>query len=144
MKNLILSALIICCSVLAVSAQTANSTPEAVLKNFYSWYIQSIAKNNEPLTKQPTKLKQFITLRLYNEIKKIYDRGELDADYFISAQDYDESWAKNVKVSNVKTAKTKATANVLLDGKEDFDQKLKITLSLEKGMIWKIDKIEMQ
>ena len=144
MRTLVLSIILVLTCCFAASAQSASATPEATIKSFYSWYIQSITKNNEPLTKQPTKLKQFITLRLYNEIKRIYDKGELDADYFISAQDYDEKWGKNIKVSNLKTAKTKATANVLLDGEGDFDSKLKITLVLEKGSIWKIDKIEGQ
>lgn len=124
-------------------AQTANSTPEATIKNFYGWYVREIAKNKFPLTEQPAKMKQFITLRCYNENKRAYDKNEFDADYFISAQDFDESWATNVKISNVKIVGNKATANVILDGKDGFDSKLKLKLVKEKA-VWKIDVIEAQ
>lgn len=125
---------------LAIAAQ---STPETTIKNFYSWYVREISKNKFPLAEQPTKMKQFITARCYNENKKAYDNNEFDADYFISAQDFDERWATNVKMSNVKINGNKATANVVLDGKSSFDSKLKLKLIKEKS-IWKIDVIESQ
>lgn len=125
---------------LAIAAQ---STPETTIKNFYSWYVREISKNKFPLAEQPTKMKQFITARCYNENKKAYDKNEFDADYFISAQDFDERWATNVKISNVKINGNKATANVVLDGKSSFDSKLKLKLIKEKS-IWKIDVIESQ
>jgi Protein of unknown function (DUF3828) len=127
----------------SVVAQTTNSTPEATIKNFYAWYVREIVKNKFPLTEQPAKMKQLITIRCYNENKRAYDKNEFDADYFIAAQDYDEKWATNVKVSNVKIVGNKATANVILDGKGDFDSKLKLKLIKEKGT-WKIDVIEGQ
>ena len=88
-------------------------------------------------------MKQFITVRCYNENKKAYDNNEFDADYFISAQDFDEKWATNMKISNVKIKGNKATANVVLDGKGSFDSKLKLKLIKEKS-VWKIDVIESQ
>ncbi len=141
MRKLVLLLFFVFALSFGVSAQTGRATPETTLKSFYSWYVSSIVQNNEPLTKQPTKLKTFITLRLYNEIKKIYDKGEYDADYFIDAQDYDDNWAKNIKVSNVTINNSKASANVLLTGKNNFDRKLKVTLIKQKS-IWKIDTIK--
>ena len=125
-----------------VGAQTANSTPEVTIKNFYAWYVREISKNKFPLSQQPTKLKQFITVRCYNENKRAYDKNEFDADYFIAAQDYDEKWATNVKVTNVKFVGNRASASVILDGKGNFDSKLKLKLVKEKD-VWKIDVIEM-
>jgi hypothetical protein len=130
-----------CC--LSAVAQTVNSTPEATIKGFYSWYVKEISKNKFPLTEQPAKMKTFITARCYNENKKTYDKNEFDADYFIAAQDFDEKWATNIKVSNVKIVGNKATANVLLDGKGSFDNKLKLKLVKEKSS-WKIDTIVNQ
>src|SRR5690242_20711679 len=91
--KVILSLLVVLLSGLSISAQTANTTPEATIKSFYSWYVREISKNKFPLTEQPTKLKQFITARCYNENKRAYDKNEFDADYFISAQDFDKKWA---------------------------------------------------
>lgn len=138
MKKIALSFLVVMLGSLAVLAQ---STPQTTIKKFYSWYVREISKNKFPLTEQPTKMKQFITARCYNENKKAYDNNEFDADYFISAQDFDERWATNVKISNVKINGNKATANVVLDGKGSFDSKLKLKLVKEKS-VWKIDVID--
>ena len=127
----------------SIAAQTANSTPEVTIKNFYAWYVREISKNKFPLSQQPTKLKQFITVRCYKENKRAYDKNEFDADYFIAAQDYDEKWATNVKVTNVKIVGNRASASVILDGKGNFDSKLKLKLVKEKD-VWKIDVIQMQ
>jgi hypothetical protein len=138
MKKIVLSFLVVIFCSLAAAAQTS---PETTIKNFYSWYVREISKNRFPLAEQPTKMKQFITVRCYNENKKAYDNNEFDADYFISAQDFDERWATNVKVSNIKINGNKATANVVLDGKGNFDSKLKLKLIKEKS-VWKIDVID--
>lgn len=140
MKKVVLLLLI---SLFCCFSAMAQSTPETTIKNFYAWYVKEISKNKFPLTEQPTKLKTFITARCYNENKRTYDRNEFDADYFIAAQDFDESWATNIKVSNVRIVGNKATANVLLDGKSNFDNKLKLKLVKEKGY-WKIDTIDNQ
>ena len=143
MNKLVLSVLIGLFFGLTISAQTVNNTPESTIKGFYSWYIKELVKNKFPLTGQPTKLKQFITVRCYNENKKAYDNNLFDADYFISAQDFDEKWATNVRISKVQITGNRATANVVLDGKGYFDSKLKLKLIKEKN-IWKIDVIDAQ
>ena len=141
-NKLVLLLLVIAIGGFSIAAQTANSTPEVTIKNFYAWYVREISKNKFPLSQQPTKLKQFITVRCYNENKRAYDKNEFDADYFIAAQDYDEKWATNVKVTNVKIVGNRASASVILDGKGNFDSKLKLKLVKEKD-VWKIDVIEM-
>ncbi|MBC7795238.1 MAG: DUF3828 domain-containing protein [Pyrinomonadaceae bacterium] len=138
MQNLMLSAFLLFAFSFVVSAQ---SSPETTIKNFYSYYVGAIEANKFPLKDDSVKLKRFITLRLYNEQRKKYDANEFDADYFLQAQDFDKNWAKNVTVSDVKKSPNKTTANVLLKGKDDFDQKLKLSLVNEKGK-WKIDKIQ--
>ena len=142
-NKLVLLLLVIAIGGFSIAAQTANSTPEVTIKNFYAWYVREISKNKFPLSQQPTKLKQFITVRCYNENKRAYDKNEFDADYFIAAQDYDEKWATNVKVTNVKIVGNRASASVILDGKGNFDSKLKLKLVKEKD-VWKIDVIQMQ
>ena len=143
LNKLVLLLLAIALGGFSVAAQTANSTPEVTIKNFYSWYVREISKNKFPLSEQPTKMKQFITVRCYNENKRAYDKNEFDADYFIAAQDYDEKWGTNVKITNVKIIGNKASASVILDGKGDFDSKLRLKLIKEKD-VWKIDVIQMQ
>lgn len=137
MKRIALSFLVVMFCGLVVSAQ---KTPESTIKSFYAWYIREISKNKFPLTEQPNKMKQFITVSCYNQNKRAYDRGEFDADYFISAQDFDEKWATNNKVSNLKIKGSTATANVNFYAKS-FNHKLKLKLLKQQG-VWKIDVIE--
>lgn len=140
MNKLALSFLVIMFCGLAILAQ---NTPETTIKGFYSWHVKEVSKDKFPLAEQPTKMKQFITTRCYNENKKAYDNNKFDADYFIQAQDFDNQWATNVKISNVRINRNRATANVILDGKGSFDSKLKLKLIKEKN-VWKIDVIEIQ
>jgi hypothetical protein len=141
MRKVASSFLVVVFFAFAAAAQSAGKTPESTIRGFYSWYIGEIAKNKFPLAQQPTRLKQFITTRCYNENKRAYDRNEFGADYFIAAQDFDEKWAANVKISNLKVNGSLATANVVLDGTGSFDSRLKLKLIKEKGL-WKIDVIE--
>jgi Protein of unknown function (DUF3828) len=142
-KKLIFISLLTAFAFLNINAQTGGSSPEATIKGFYKWYVTEISKNKFPLTEQPAKMKQFITVGCYKLYRNIYDKREFEADYFIAAQDWDEKWATNVKVSNLKINGNKAAASVMLDGKDDFDSKLKLKLIRQKG-IWKIDVFESQ
>jgi Protein of unknown function (DUF3828) len=142
-KKLIFISLLTAFAFLNVNAQTGGSSPETTIKGFYKWYIGEISKNKFPLTEQPAKMKQFITVGCYKLYRNIYDKKEFEADYFIAAQDWDEKWATNVKISNLKINANKATANVILDGKGDFDSKLKLKLIRQQG-IWKIDVFDGQ
>jgi hypothetical protein len=65
----------------------------------------------------------------------------LDGDYFVDAQDFDELWAKNITVSDVKISGTKASAEVLLAGKGDMRRRLQVSL-VKDGSIWKVDKVK--
>jgi hypothetical protein len=146
MKNVLITALLLILIGLPGStfaqAKSEAGSPEVVVKNFYAWYIGVLNKNATPF-KQRAKIKQFVSARLIAEIDRMMKRGEYDADYFINAQDWDNAWAKNIKVSDVAVNKGKANAAVFLDGESDFDNKLKLSLVREQGS-WKIDTVESQ
>lgn len=130
--------------VLGMSSQTMamqSNTPEGVIRGFYSWYIKVFQTNEFPLTSQPAKMKKYISTRFYNEAKRAYDKGEYDADYFISGQDADPKWATNMTISKVTKTASTASAIVFFDGTGSFDHKLRITLVKEKGL-WKIDRVK--
>jgi hypothetical protein len=83
-----------------------------------------------------------VTERLLNEIDKMVKGPDgLDGDYFLDAQDFDNLWAKNVTVSNLKVSGKNATAEVLLAGKGEMRRRLKVNL-LNDGAAWKIDKVQ--
>ena len=132
-------------SMLAVPAARAQDTggapkPESVIREFYQWYVQTVDANRSPMMDEPAKLKRYATAGMLRRIEKLAKNQELGADPFLQAQDVDNGWAKNNKVSNPKVAGNVATANVELKGSE-MTQKLAVTLRQESGA-WKIDKVD--
>jgi len=115
-------------------------TPEATLRSFYEWYLHTLNQNLEPLEKHQAELSKFVTQRLMTSLNRARKRPEgIDADFFIDAQDFDETWEKNISTSRARIQGTRATASVTLKG-TSFDDKLRVGLRKEGG-VWKIDSI---
>ena len=142
---LILSLLLLGLNCLPGFSQAASATaqpPEAVIQEFYKWYLRALNQNGEPLTKGRATLKKYVTLRFIREIDRALKGPDgLDADVFLEAQDFDKDWGKNIKVANVVTRYSTTTALVTLNGKDIPNHKLSLTLKQEGGA-WKIDKVK--
>ena len=125
----------------AQAVTATPQTPDAVIREFYKWYVHALNQNKEPLTGQRTVMRKYVTLRLIREIDRMAKGPDgLDGDYFIDAQDWDKDWEKNIAVSNVVVKNTIATATVALTGKE-MNRHLQLTLKQE-GSMWKIDRVK--
>lgn len=145
MKHLALvlcAVLVITIAGVSVNAQSAGvvspaaQPPEAVIKEFYKWYIRSIDKNIDPFKKGRATLKKYVTLRLIQEIEK----SDLDADYFLQTQDWVSEWGDSVSVSKPDVRGTTATTIVTFDAGGLAYPRLKVNLRREGG-VWKIDKV---
>lgn len=125
-------------------AQAVTATPpkpEAVILEFYKWYVHALNQNKNPLTGARTVMRKYVTLRLIREIDRMAKGPDgLDGDYFIDAQDWDKDWEKNIAVSNVVVNSATATAAVALSG-EQMTRHLQLTLKQEAG-VWKIDRVK--
>jgi hypothetical protein len=87
-------------------------------------------------------MKRFATGRLLREIGKMKQGPDgLDGDYFLDAQDFDDLWAKNISVSDLKITGGNATAEVLLAGKGEMRRRLKVYLVSDRAS-WKIDRAQ--
>jgi len=119
-----------------------QASPEVTVQRFYSWYLHALNQNQDPLGKHQNELSKFITARLLISLKRALKRPDgIDADFFIDAQDWDESWERNISTSAATTQADRATVNVTLKGGEAFGTKrLKVGLRKESGA-WKIDSI---
>ena len=87
-------------------------------------------------------MKKYVTVRLLGRIKRAMAKeGGIDADYFLSAQDWDKDWEldKNIVTATPVISGETATVRLTLNGKE-MNNKLKIALRKEAGS-WKIDKV---
>lgn len=120
-----------------------ESNPSESIRSFYRWYVTELVANHNPLDNRK-ELKRFATERLLKEIDRMKKGPDgLDGDYFVDAQDFDDLWAKNITVTDVKISGTKATAEVLLAGKADMRRRLHVSL-VKEGSVWKVDKVKGQ
>jgi hypothetical protein len=117
-----------------VPVQTAVS-PEEVVQQFYRWYLHALNGNKQPL-KQGAMLHKYVTRGTIQAVKKAEQAGELDADWFLDAQDFNFEWERNIETSKATVRAGTATLLLTLGGGE-WTHKLKITLKRE-DKVWKI------
>jgi Protein of unknown function (DUF3828) len=131
-----------CSAARAAEPSTAvSSNPSDTIRSFYRWYVTELIANRNPIENHK-ELKRFATERLLKEIDRVKKGANgFGADYFLDAQDFDNLWAKNISVSDVKIIGMKATAEVLLAGKGEMRRRLKVSL-VNDGGIWKVDKVQ--
>jgi len=121
-------------------AQT-SSAPEKAAKDFYEWYARELKNDRFPIKDKKQQLLKLVSRRVG---KWIYSPAyqEYGADYFIDAQDYDESWQVSTTTATVKG--NAATLKVFLKSKkpkdQGFSQTLQLKLVRENGG-WKIDSV---
>lgn len=133
--------LVLLVSVPVARAAEPNAKPEESIRGFYHWYVTELIANREPL-KERAEMRRYATERLLKEIDKMKKGPDgLDGDYFVDAQDFDNLWAKNITISDLKVSGQSATAEVRLVGKGEMRRRLKVWL-VSDGASWKIDKVQ--
>ena len=141
--SLLVAVLVIAAPALALrqsdDPRQSAAAPEVVVRQFYHWYLHSLNQHVEPLEKQKTVLRKYLTQRFFQELERLLKRGELDYDHFLEAQDWDEAWEKNITVSRARIQGGTAVTSVALTGPQ-MSKKLQVTLRQEGGL-WKIDKV---
>jgi len=123
------------------AAEPSTANPSDAIRGFYRWYVTALIANKQPMENRK-EMKRFVTERLLSEIDKMKKGPDgLDGDYFLDAQDFDNLWAKNITVSDLKVTGKNASAEVLLAGKGEMRRKLKVNL-VSDGTAWKIDRVQ--
>jgi len=127
---------------LAPISSQAQSTPGSAVRAFYKWYVHALTQNViEPLRSDKAMARKYVTASFLHRIEKAMAREEgLNADPFLSAQDWDKSWENNIVIGKVSTAGATSIINAVLPSKQMGDQKLKIVMKKEGG-VWKIDQV---
>jgi hypothetical protein len=82
-------------------AQNKPSDKQAItmLKEFYTVYITELSKWPINSTELNTIKKKYCTSSLLSKIKAQFKSGQLSADPFLQAQDFDISWLKTLSVN---------------------------------------------
>ena len=133
------------------TASSAVSTPpNAVVEEFYKWYIHSVSHNIDPFKTDKATLKKFVTTKLILKIERIAREmasGGYDGDYFLEAQrDYPDSpnledeWIKSMSTSKL-VIKGPTAAVIISFGENGALAKERINL-VQEGGAWKIDDVK--
>ena len=125
-----------------VAAAPVAASPEEVAREFYRWYLQTLYKNKEPF-KNKAIIAKYVTPRLIQELtRRMRGPDPIDYDYFLNAQDYGETWDKNIHTARVSNRNNTPVLNVSFGtNTSNPDHRVKVTLKQIKG-VWKIDKVE--
>ncbi|WLS78568.1 DUF3828 domain-containing protein [Erwinia pyri] len=127
-----------------VTAAEQNSDPEATSRNFYSWYLTALSKDESPIDEHDPQLNAFVTPRLLQKINVLIKSPEgMDDDYFLQDQDYSDSWVDHVNVGRFTLNGTTATGDVTL-GNDPADRQLLLITLHKEAAGWRIDDVEKE
>jgi hypothetical protein len=79
-------------------AYCKNDTPENVVKNFYIWYLNELAKESKLPVPYNDAIYQYVDKCLIKKVCLSYKIGIVDADYFTDSQDSIEDYRKTIKI----------------------------------------------
>lgn len=130
--------------VLHFSVEAQVKGPDVVAKDFYRWYLTELNAERLPIQENKTRLLEFVSVRLG---RWVYSPAysEYGADYFIDAQDWDQTWVNGISVTRPVIKGLTATLRIQLEPAKGvysgFGRRvLPIKLVKESG-VWKIDMI---
>ncbi|HJS52843.1 MAG TPA: DUF3828 domain-containing protein [Pyrinomonadaceae bacterium] len=140
MKSLLISVVIL----LAYAGTSAQAVgPEQAAKDFYKWYLTELNAEREPRRDSKPLMLQKVSARLGRWLySTAYE--EYGADYFLDAQDYEQSWANGVSAAPAVTKGNVSTVRLTLTPKKGVTgwgvRRMTIKLIKENGA-WKIDTV---
>lgn len=142
MKILLLTFLIV--AALHGSAGAQARGPDAVAKDFYRWYLTELNLERNPIRQNKTRMLEFISPRLG---RWVYSTAysEYGADYFIDAQDWDQTWVNGISATRPVIKGNVATLRILLEPPKGvfsgFGRRTLPIKLVKDGGEWKIDMI---
>jgi len=116
----------------------AQSTPDGVVRAFYTWYI-SYPFPGRPLTDD--RITEFVESITINKIKAAYVAEYVGSDWFTRSQDWDEKdWLKTMTVSKPLYSDNKAIVTIRMGSYQGMKNHLIVVLK-KVGEVWKIIEI---
>lgn len=116
----------------------AEDIPSYVLRRFYAEYVAEWLCGSASDTKSVQE--RYITRRLRNKLKNLYNRHELDYDPFLEAQDCDRHTLDSLRIES-DADRPEIRRVYLWDSYNKRYKEIVLRMKLE-GNEWKIDDIE--
>lgn len=116
----------------------AEDIPSYVLRRFYAEYVAEWLCGSASDTKSVSS--RYITKRLRNKLKNLYNRHELDYDPFLEAQDCDRHTLDSLRIES-DADRPEIRRVYLWDSYNKRYKEIVLRMKLE-GNEWKIDDIE--
>lgn len=125
--------------------QTAGQSPEQTAKEFYRWYLTELNRDRFPIQQQKPQILKKVSKRLGKWLySKAYE--EYGADYFLSAQDWDENWVRAITTSKAVIRGNNATLQLILNSPKGarggFGKHTLAIKLVKEGDVWKIDRVD--
>jgi hypothetical protein len=127
---------------IGTEALARSQPPELAAAQFYRWYMQSLAINQDPLRQSPVQMSTYVSQSLISELKRRTSRKGLRADYFIQAQEAMDDWTTEIRVVQPRIQGNVATVVVVLGATDETRRRLALTLTRD-GADWKISTVRL-
>ncbi len=92
----VLAALLVWCATAAPkAAPVAPAAPDAVAVEFYGWYLETLAADQDPLSDRRERFAAYVASELEAQLaQRLRGGGPPDGDYFLQAAHYHANWLR--------------------------------------------------
>ena len=126
---------------LHATAKGNSADPQSLSRDFYSWYLTALSKDESPIDERDPLLKEYVTPQLLQKIYILIKSPDgMDDDYFLQDQDYSDGWVDHVSAGKFTINGDTASGDVTLGSDANDRQLLLITLHRDRDG-WKIDDV---
>lgn len=129
----------------SASGQTVNTphsatglAPEETVRQFYTWYLQRLNKEDYDPLKNRTMALKYLTPEFLRRIPRL--EREMEADVIVCSQDVNPAWEKSFKAELTSMRGARATVLLALEGNEADRIKQKVTLQRTRAG-WRINSV---
>jgi hypothetical protein len=135
--------MVACLFAVQAHAQTVSERPEAVVTDFYQWFLKHDNDQTYPL-REPA-ITNYVASRTVERLKDDYRRGgpPLGVDYFLKVQDYDaQDWAAHIVTSPAVMLGEVAVVPVTFGSKDKISVLVFLRREPPEQGHWKVVKVD--
>lgn len=123
-------------------ARTVAATPDETASRFYRWYLSELNADRDPFAgKGRDTLKRYVTSHLLRAIDRKRNSADgLDADPFLSVQDWSKEWATTLLATREIGGGPVASVTIIMQSSDMGNLRLRLRMKKKNGE-WQIDSV---